>query len=101
MATRGPLPSWVWLLLAAGCLVFAVVWWSQSADGVGESVGPSPQDNGRQPLPQGGDFSNVRRDRPIEPREATAPSIVRPAPGSAPAAPWGAGGAGSGVTDPR
>lgn len=75
MAVRGPLPSWVWLLLAAGLVVFALVWWSQDdlAEGAPE---PTLQKTGRQPVPSGGDFSSVVRDRPIEPRERAMPGAV-------------------------
>lgn len=72
---RASSPSWVWLLLAAGLLVFASLWLAQG-DAPEPVAVPSLQNTGRKPIPPGGDFAGVRRDRMIEPREPRLPSAL-------------------------
>lgn len=84
MPARGALPSWVWLVLAAGLVAFALVWWSQ-ADVAEGNPAPIQQPSGRQPIPPGGDFSSVVRDRPIAPLEPARPGAVWAPSSAAPA----------------
>ena len=82
-------PSWILLLLAAALLVFAGVWLAQ--DDASDAVStPEQRATGRSPLPPGGDFAGMQRDRPIEPRErplppGSVPPAVNPATGKEPA----------------
>jgi hypothetical protein len=71
------LPGWIWLVLAVGLFVFAIVWLSRGG-GEQEGVSPSVLDTGRRVAPPGGDFSSVQRERAIEPRQHPQRSVLSP-----------------------